>query len=42
VGTATGFSPWIVQSKLDVVDAHSQLHRCHARPICRGVSAAAA
>jgi len=29
VGTATGFSPWIVQSKLDVVDAHSYWQHPH-------------
>jgi hypothetical protein len=29
VGSATGFSPWIVQSKLDVVDAHSYWQHPH-------------
>jgi hypothetical protein len=29
VGTATGFSPWIVQSKLDIVDAHSYWQHPH-------------
>ena len=29
LGTATGFSPWIVQSKLDVVDAHSYWQHPH-------------
>jgi len=29
VGSATGFSPWIVQSKLDLVDAHSYWQHPH-------------
>jgi hypothetical protein len=29
VGSASGFSPWIVQSKLDVVDAHSYWQHPH-------------
>jgi hypothetical protein len=29
VGTATGFSPWIVQAKLDVVDAHGYWQHPH-------------
>jgi hypothetical protein len=29
LGSATGFSPWLVQSKLDVVDAHSYWQHPH-------------